>query len=440
MVHHQIELVVGLIAVVIALGVLARWMRVPYPILLVLGGTLLSLQDGMPEFRLDPDLVFLGFLPPLLYGAAFVTHWPAFRHHLRAIVMLAVGLTLFTTVLVAWAAHEWAGMSWPAGFVLGAIVSPPDAVAAVAVTRQVRVPRVISVLLEGESLVNDATALTCLRLAVGVAAGKTFEAGPAFGEFLYVSAGGVAVGLAGAMAVIRIHGWLARTRLGDPKLNIALTLLTPYLLYLPAERLHVSGVLAVVAAGLWVGTRCRWVFSHELYVEAKAVWEMVEFLLNGLVFILIGLQLPVVFEALSDKHTLGDLVLHAAMISAVVIAARMVWMFPGAYVPRWWDRVWTGDGDPYPPWQSVVVMGWAGMRGVVSLAAALAVPHDAGGGPFPDRDQIQVLTFGVIFATLVGQGLTLPPLIRWLGVARLADGEAHTDPPLGAAVSPSECE
>jgi Na+/H+ antiporter len=432
-VHHQIELVTKLVAVVIALGVLARWLRVPYPILLAVAGLLLGVQDGADEFRLDPDLVFLGFLPPLLYGAAFNTHWPAFRAQLRAITLLAVGLTLFTTVLVAWAAHEWAEMSWPAGFVLGAVVSPPDAVAAVAVTRRVRVPRVISTLLEGESLVNDATALTALRLAVAVSLGREIGTGQAVGEFLWVSGGGVAVGLAGAMAVVRLHGWLSRTHLGDPKINIAITLLTPYLLYLPAERLHVSGVLAVVAAGLWVGSRCRWVFPHELYVEAKAVWEMVEFLLNGLVFILIGLQLPVVLNALNDRHTLGDLCQHALVVSAVVIAARMVWMFPGAYLPRWCDRLLTGHGDPYPPWQSVVVMGWAGMRGVVSLAAALAVPTAV-----PDRDQIQFLTFWVIFATLVGQGLTLPVLIRWLGVANLADRETLAEPPAEEAVSPTE--
>jgi CPA1 family monovalent cation:H+ antiporter len=344
--------------------------------------------------------------------------------------MLAVGLTLFTTVLVAWAAHQWAGMSWPAGFVLGAIVSPPDAVAAVAITRQIRVPRVISILLEGESLMNDATALTCLRIAIGVAAGKAFHLASAIGEFLYVSVGGVAVGLVGAWVVVQGHQWLTRTRLADAKLQIAVTLLTPYLLYLPAERLQVSGVLAVVTAGLWVGHRCRGVFSPELYFEARTVWDMVEFLLNGLVFILIGLQLPTVLEALSGTHTLGALGWHAVVIAGVVIAARLLWMFAVAYLPRWGIRRLLGRPVPYPPWPCVAVMGWAGMRGVVSLAAALAVPHTAGAGPFPDRDQIQVLTVGVIVATLVGQGLTLPVLIRWLGVAHLADPPEKPSGPL----------
>lgn len=420
--QHQIEVTVGLLATVIGIGVLARWLRVPYPILLVLGGLLLSLQDGAPRFDLPPDLVFLAFLPPLLYGAAFHTDWPSFRRQLRAISLLAVGLVLFTTTLVAWAAHDFIGMSWPAGFVLGAIVSPPDAVAAVAITRRLRVPRQITTILEGESLVNDASALVALRIAVAAVIGEAFHFDRAVEEFVRVSAGGIAVGLAGAWVVVRIHGWLDRSRLGDPKINIALTLLTPYLLYLPAERLHLSGVLAVVTAGLWIGNRCHRVFSRELYVEARAVWEMVEFLLNGLVFILIGFQLPVVLENLQGTHSVPDLVRYAAAVSAVVILGRIVWVFPGAYVPRWCDRVLLGRGEPYPPWQAVTVVAWTGMRGVVSLAAALAIPHKIGtGSPFPDRDLILFLAFWVIFATLVGQGLTLPLLIRGLGVSRLEE-------------------
>lgn len=418
------EIVVILFAVAVALGILSRWLRIPYPIPLVVGGLLLSLQSWLPNFVLEPSIVFLAFLPPLLYAAAFNTEWPAFRKQLRAISMLAVGLVLFTTTLVAYAAHEWVGLPWAAAFVLGAIVSPPDAVAAMAITQQVRVPKIISTLLEGESLVNDASALVAYRIAIATVLGGAFDIWEAGGQFVLVSVGGVLVGLIGACLVIELHRWLARTGLGDAKLNIAITLLTPYAVYLPAEHLHVSGVLAAVTAGLWVGTRCEKVFTHEFYIEAKAVWEMMEFLLNGFIFILIGFQLPVILANLGSDHSPSDLFRYAVIISAVVIVARLVWMFPGAYVPRYLDRLVLGRGDPYPPWQLVTVMGWTGMRGVVSLAAALAIPmKTTEGTPFPGRDLIQFLTFWVIFATLVGQGLTLPLLIRLLGVAKYVEDE-----------------
>lgn len=426
--HQQIELTVGLIAVIIGLGVLARWLRIPYPILLVLGGLTLSLHDGNGDFRLNPELVFLVFLPPLLYAAAFQTEMQAFRKVIRPIFLLAIGLVLFTTTLVAWAAHDLLGLSWPVGFVLGAIVSPPDAVAAVAVTRQVRIPRSIIVLLEGESLVNDASALVALRIAVAAVAGQVFQVDRAAIEFLAASIGGVAVGLAGAWLVVRIHLWLRHTSLGDPKLHIAISLLTPYLLYLPAERLGVSGVLAVVTAGLYVGWYGCQTVRQDWFVQAQAVWDMVEFLLTGLVFVLIGFQLPLVFAALNDCHDFAWLFQAAAIICGVVIGARLLWVFPGAYLPRWLDRLTGYDREPYPPWQAVVVVGWAGMRGVVSLAAAMALPIHMGAGRFPNRDLILFLTFAVILVTLVGQGLTLPLLIRWLGVSRLDELESGDSP------------
>ncbi|MGL6094576.1 MAG: cation:proton antiporter, partial [Fimbriiglobus sp.] len=344
----------------------------------------------------------------LLYAAAFNTEWPAFRKQIRAISLLAVGLVLFMTALVAAAAHYAIGLPWASGFVLGAIVSPPDAVAATAITRRLRVPKIVSTILEGESLVNDATALVTYRLAVAAVMGAGFSLGHFAVQFVVVSIGGVLVGLAGGWAVFRLHGWLTVTRLGDPKLQITITLLTPFAVYLPAEHLGVSGVLAVVACGLWIGARWESVFNPELYLEGRAVWEMVEFLLNGLVFILIGLQLPAVLDALQDGHTMGELVGGAAAVSGVVIIGRLVWMFPGAYVPRWLDRKLFGCTDPYPSWKLVTVVGWTGMRGVVSLAAALAIPGGRpGDAEFPGRDMILFLTFWVIFATLVVQGLTL---------------------------------
>ncbi|WP_157369862.1 Na+/H+ antiporter [Zavarzinella formosa] len=424
--HHQIEIVVGLVVAIIGIGVLARWLKIPYPILLVVGGLLLSLQDGAVNIGLNPDLVMLGFLPPLLYAAGFQTDWPAFRRSIRPILSLAVGLVLFTTVLVAWAAHDLAGLSWPAAFVLGAIVSPPDAVAAVAVTRLVRVPRIITTLLEGESLVNDASALVALRIAVAVVAGEAFRIERAALEFVTVSVGGIAIGLIGAWVIVRAHEWLRHTRLGEPKLHIALSLSTPYLLYLPAERAGVSGVLAAVSAGLYVGWFGICNVRHNWCVEAKAVWGMVEFLLTGLIFLLIGFQLPVVLDALESRHSFPALCGHAAIISGVVIGARLLWMYPRAYLPRWVDRVVLGRDVAYPPWQAVTVVGWAGMRGVVSLAAALSLPTSTSEGPFPDRDLILFLTFGVILVTLVGQGMTLPLLIRILGVSSLAEPDEET--------------
>ena len=415
----EFEVVVLLLAVAVGLAMVADFVKIPYPILLVVGGLVLSLQPWAPHYRLPPELVFLAFLPPLLYGAAFNTNWAQFRRQIRAISLLAIGLVFFTTLAVGWAAHEFVGLGWGPAFVLGAIVSPPDAVAALAITRRVRVPAVVSTLLEGESLVNDASALVAYRLAVAAVVTGAFSLADASLQFVQISAGGVAFGVGGAFAVARLHRWLNRVKLADSKTTIAITLLTPYAIYLPAERLHVSGVLAVVTAGLIVGANRRKLFPDSLRVEAHAVWETLEFVLNGLTFILIGFQLPTILAGLSADYTPVALAESAAVVSLVVIATRFVWVYPGAYLPRFLDRVFGLRRDPYPPWQQVTVVAWTGMRGVVSLASALALPTTvAGGAAFPNRDLIQFLTFWVIFATLVLQGLTLPLVIRVLGVDR----------------------
>ncbi len=432
---HSVEVILGLLALAVTLGVLARWLKLAYPILLVCGGLLIGLQPGAPPLTLDPKIVFLLFLPPLLYAGAFRTEWPEFRSQIRAISLLAVGLVLFSTTLVAVAAHHWIGMSWGTAFVLGAIVSPPDAVAAMAITQRIRVPKIITTLLEGESLVNDASALVILRLAVAAVAVGTFSIVEAGIEFVVVSVGGIAIGLVGAVLIIRLMRWLDRTKLADSKLEITITLLTPFAVYLPAEHLEVSGVLAAVTAGFWIGNRCEHVFRRELYEESRVVWEWIEFLLNSLIFILIGFELRDMLDS-SDNYqgsvTPAQMLSSAAIICAVVIVARLAWIFPGAYLPRWIDRTVFGVPVQYPPWQNVFVVGWTGMRGVVSLAAALAIPEfTASGKPFPDRDLIQFLTFCVIFVTLVGQGLTLPVIIRVLGVS---------DPPPPGNESPPEYE
>jgi CPA1 family monovalent cation:H+ antiporter len=414
---HTVELILALLVVAVILGILANWLKIPYPILLVIGGVLLGLQPDLPPIPLDPQLVFLLFLPPLLYAGGFRTPWEDFRQNLRSISMLAVGLVLFTTVAVAAVAHCFMGLPWAAGFVLGAIVSPPDAVAAIAVTQRLRVPKLITTILEGESLVNDASALVILRLAIATLGASTFSLGDAAIQFVVVSLGGMAIGWVGALIVMRLHIWLQRTKLADNKLQITISLLTPYAVYLPAEQLEVSGVLAVVTAGLWVGNRAEQVFTCEFFEEATAVWEWIEFLLNSFIFILLGFALRSILDNLDDQHTFGEILIYAAVIAGVVIVTRLLWMFPGAYLPRWIDENLFGKPTQYPRWQGVCVVGWTGMRGVVSLAAALALPQTLPDGQlFPGRSLIQFLTFAVIFTTLVGQGLTLPLVIRGLGV------------------------
>jgi monovalent cation/hydrogen antiporter len=423
-VFHPVELILALLVVAVVLGVVARWLRTPYPILLVIGGVLLGLQPDLPPIPLDPQLVFLLFLPPLLYAGASRTPWEEFRQQLRPISLLAVGLVLFSTGAVAAVGHYCIGLPWAAAFVLGAIVSPPDAVAAMAVTQRLRVPKIITTILEGESLLNDASALVILRLAIGALGASTFSMWEGAIQFVLVSVGGIAIGFFGAVLVIRLHNWLERSKLADSKLQITITLLTPFAVYLPAEQFHVSGVLAAVTAGLWVGNHSEGVFSCALYEEATAVWEWVEFLLNSFIFILLGFALRSILDNLNDQHSFAEIVAYAAVVSGVVIVARLVWMFPGAYIPRWLDRKLFGIQTPYPHWQGVCVVGWTGMRGVVSLAAALALPQTLPDGqPFPGRSLIQFLTFTVIFTTLVGQGLTLPLVIRGLGVGAIAEPE-----------------
>jgi CPA1 family monovalent cation:H+ antiporter len=407
-----VEIFVGLLLAVAVLALVARKLTIPYPILFVIGGLLLSLIPKLPEVRLDPKLVFLFFLPPLLFPAALFTSWRDFRANLRPISLLAVGLVLFTTVAVACLAHYFMGLPLAAGFVLGAIISPPDAIAAAAIADRLKVPRRIVTILEGESLVNDATALVAYRFAVAAVVTGTFSPAHAGGQFFVVGLGGILIGLA--------VGWLAEQfhkRVDDAPIEITVSLLTPFVAYLAAERWGVSGVLAVVTAGLYLGWRLPEILTFKTRLQGGPVWEMVEFLLNGFVFILIGLQLPEVLRALSgNSFPISRLVWYALLISLAVILIRILWVFPATYLPRLIFKKLCKH-DPCPRWQHVTVVAWTGMRGVVSLAAALALPlRIRDGSPFPGRDLILFLTFIVILATLVVQGLSLPPLIRWLGI------------------------
>lgn len=406
------DIFVGLLLAVVVLALTARRLSVPSPILFVLGGLALSMIPQLPSVRLDPHVVFQFILPPLLFPAALFTSWRDFRANLRPISLLAIGLVLFTTVAVALLAHYFMRLPLAAGFVLGAIVSPPDAIAASAIADSLKVPRRIVTILEGESLVNDATALVAYRFAVLAVLTGSFSLPQAGGQFVIMSLGGLLLGL--------IVGWVAEQfhkRVEDAPIEVSVSLLTPFVAYLLAEKMDCSGVLAVVTAGLYLGWRMPEVLDFKTRLQGGPVWEMVEFLLNGFVFILIGLQLPEVLEALSAQDIpTHRLVSYALMISLTVILVRILWVFPAIYLPRWILQQHS-KSNPAPRWRHVTIIAWTSMRGVISLAAALALPLTLRDGtPFPGRDLILFLTFTVIIVTLVVQGLSLPTLIRWLGI------------------------
>jgi Na+/H+ antiporter len=409
---NVLELVLGLLVVVAALVTVARKTQVPYPVVLVAGGLALALVPGLPHVQLDPKLVFVLFLPPLVYQAAAATSLRDLRAYRRSISSLAVGLVLFTMLVVALVAHQAMAIPWGPALVLGIIVSPPDAVAAIAVARHLQVPKRIVTILEAEGLLNDATAFVIYRMAVAAVVTGAFSLQEASLRFVWSVTGGVFFGLLVGYAV----AWV-RDHVDDPPVGITISLLTPFAAYIPAEAAGVSGIVATVATGLYVGQRLPVIMDAGTRLQAYAVWDMVVFILNGLAFILIGLQLPAVIEDLaapSGHWPLSELITDALLISAVIVVARIPWVFataylPGALSPRLRTR------DPYPPWQYVAVVAWAGMRGVDSLATALALPLvTSQGSPFPDRPLILFLTFCVIFATLVLQGLSLGPIIRWL--------------------------
>jgi Na+/H+ antiporter len=402
---HELELLLlALMMAVAGLCVLARLVGVPYPILLVLGGLVLGFVPGMPEVELPPELVLVAFLPPLLYWAGFFSTPRDLRADARAISLSAVGLVLATMAAVALVAHAAVdGLSWPAAFALGAIVSPTDPLAATAIGRRLGVPRRLITVLEGESLVNDATALVAYRVAVA-AVGGGFVLWQAGLRFVVGAVGGAAVGL--------LVGWLVaevRRRLDDPVVEIVVSVITGYLAYLPAELLGVSGVLAAVTAGLYVGWQAPLLASPSTRLLGFSFWEVLVYLANAVLFILVGLQLPPILDGL-EGTAVAVLVGQAVLISLVVVATRLGWVFSVPYLVRLLDRRPSQRARRVGARERLVT-GWSGMRGAVSLAAALALPLD-----FPMRNLILFLTFAVILATLVVQGLTLPALIRRLGV------------------------
>ena len=408
----NIGIVILLLAVVTALAQVTDKVRIPYPILLVLAGIAIGLVPGLPNVTLDPDLVFLVFLPPVLYAAAWTTSWPDFKQAIRPISLLAIGCVLFTTVIVAIAAHYFIpDFGWAESFVLGAIVSPPDAVAATAATKGLKIPNRIITILEGESLVNDATGLIAYRYAIAAAASGTFIFWLAGINFFYVAGVGIIVGILVGYAFFWIHKITPHNATTDT----TFTLLAPYAAYLLAERFHASGVLSVVAAGLFLSPRSSQIFSNRTRLQAASVWDTMIFILNGVIFILIGLQLPIILANIA-QHSLSMLLGYGALISVATVLARIIWVFPGAYLPRWLSKS-IREREPETNIRSVSVVAWSGMRGIVSLAAALGIPLMVSETKeFPNRDLIIFLTFCVIFVTLVLQGMTLRKVIEWLGI------------------------
>jgi Na+/H+ antiporter len=405
-----LELILILLGVTAGLEILARKLLIPHPVLLVLGGLAIALTPGLPRIEMDPEAVFVIFVPPLLYWAALTSSLRDIRRHLRSILLLAIGLVLATIAVTAGVARALTPeFTWPAALVLGAIVSPPDAVAAVSVMRRLGVPRTIVTILEGEGLVNDAVALVAYRMAVAAAVTGTFSAGGAALRILVAAPGGILVGLAVGGLVIAIRRRVGR----HATVENTISLLTPFAAYVPADQLGVSGVLAVVTTGLFLGRMGPRLVSATTRLQAQAMWGMVVYLLEGLIFILIGLYLPTSFAALRG-HSFRELATYGLAISAVLVGVRMIWVFPSAYVPRWIDRL-RGKPVEFPRPSQVAFVGWAGMRGGDSLVIALALPlATAAGAPFPARDLIIFITFSAILVTLVIQGLTFSPVIRLL--------------------------
>jgi Na+/H+ antiporter len=403
------------------LNAVANWLKVPYPIPLVIGGLALGLIPGIPDIRLDPDLVLLVFLPPLLYQGAFFADLRSFRNDARVIAIQAIGLVLATAGVVAVVAHEVIDLPWAMSFALGAIVSPTDPTAATAIMRRVGAPRRMVNVLEGESLVNDATALVTFKVAVAAAIGEGVSAGHTVVTFGVDVAGGVAIGFVIGWCIAEI-----RKRVNDVNTELAISLFSAYGAFIPANELGLSGVLAVVAAGLVLGFRAPEIASPESRMQGFALWSILTFLLNATLFILIGLQLPGIVDGLSGTPA-GEVVGYAAAVCGAVIAMRFIWNFFITAVIRTLDRR-ESQRARRANWRFRVVGCWAGMRGAVSLAAALSLPLATNAGdPLPGRDLIQFITFSLILVTVVGQGLTLPWLIRRLGVIEDGSDEQHEE-------------
>lgn len=406
-----VEVALIALALVVALATLADRLGVPYPILLLLGGIGLGFVPALPRVSIDPGILFLLFIPPLVFATGWHTSWRDFRLNLWPICLLSIGLVLATILVVAVVAHlVIAGLSWPAAFVLGAIVSATDPVAATAIAGHLHLPGRIVTVLEGEGAGNDAASLVAYRAAVTATVTGAFALAPAVLHGILATVGGIAIGL----AVAFLADWIQR-HLHNPPVEAALTLVIPFAAYIPADQLGLSGVLAVLAAGMLLGHREPETRASDSRLEVDAFWTSLVFVLNGLIFVLLGLYLPGILAQVAGRPIAG-LVRDAAVIIAVVVLARIVWVFAMPYVPAEWGRRLRAPALDRA-WKRSAVVAWSGMRGADTLVIALALPLTViGGAPFPDRALVIFVTFTVIVATLIGQGLSLAPLIRWLGL------------------------
>ncbi|HEY0223365.1 MAG TPA: Na+/H+ antiporter [Pseudolabrys sp.] len=409
-----------MLAVLALVAVAAKRLNTAPSILLVVAGIGMALVPGLPEVELAPELVLLVILPPLIYSAGVAMSWREFRYNLRPVVLLAFGCVVFTTCAVAAAAHYLLKFDWAVGFLLGAIVSPPDVVAPLAIARRLGLPRRLVVILEGEGLANDATALVLYRFAVIAVSAGTFSLGEAAGEFVLIVIGEVAYGLGIGWLSLNLRRWAE-----DPRVEITLSLMTPYVAFWVPSYLGGSGVLATVACGLyvsWVGPR---LIPSGTRLQGIFFWDLIVYLIEGLVFLLTGLEARALIEQ-GHGFSIREVLFATACVTAITIAARFVWVFPATYIPRWMSKR-LRQRDPSPPWQFPFFLSFTGVRGVDSLAVALAIPYFMlNGGPFPHRSLILFVTFGVIIITLVGQGSMLPYVVRWLGLSKLGKIE-HKD-------------
>jgi Na+/H+ antiporter len=417
----NIETILLLLAVLVIVDVVARRLKKSPSILLVIAGIGLALAPGLPRIELAPELVLLGILPPLIYSAGVAMSWREFRFNLRAITLLAFGCVVFTTCAVAAVAHWLLGLPLAVGFVLGAIVSPPDVVAPLALIRPLGLPHRLLVVLEGEGLANDATALVLYRFAVAAIGTGLFSLGQAAGTFAVIVVGEIAYGIAVGWFSLRLRRWAH-----DPRVEITLSLLTPYVAFLVPQQLGGSGVLATVATGLYVSWNGPLLIPAATRLQGIFFWDLVVYFLEGFVFLVTGMETRVLLDQTAPGE-LRNLAFAILSTVAVVIVARFVWVFQAIYLPRWLSPA-LRRRDPQPPWQWAFILGFIGVRGVVSLAAALAIPlTTATGAPFPDRDLILVITFGVIIVTLIGNGLSLPTVVRLLGLAKDAGRERERE-------------
>ncbi|MBJ7473066.1 MAG: Na+/H+ antiporter [Solirubrobacteraceae bacterium] len=409
----------GLLVAVTALLLIAYYVEVPYPIVLVVGGLGLGFVPGVPQVQLEPDVVLVLFLPPLLYGAAFFSSLRDLRANLQPVASLSIGLVVATMLVVGVVAHAAIDdLSWAAAFTLGAVLAPTDPVAATAIAGRLGAPKRFVTVVEGESLINDASALILFKFAVAAVVAGSFSLPAAVGEFLLSSAGGIAIGIGVAAVIAKV-----RKPLDDPLTEISISLLSPFLAYLPANAVGTSGVLAAVTAGIWLGWRAPVLVTPETRLQSTAVWEVLMFVLNAALFILLGTQLPGIVDGVSDQYSMATFIGWAALLTFTVVAVRFAWVIPRAI----FDRVLRNQArelkNPVAPWGETFLVAFTGMRGAVSLAAALAIPQVTDAGePFPGRDLIILVVYLVILFTIVGEGLALGPIIRRLG---LSDASTH---------------